>query len=222
LQVLDDGRLTDNKGRTADFKNTIIIMTSNMGADVILENFEDLDAVGDKHRTEIIETTKVEVFEKLKENLRPEFLNRIDEKIMFLPLTKPEIRQILDLQLKSVQKLLSKQGMMIRMSDKGKDLLADLGYEPQFGARPMKRVLQKEVVNELAKYVLDGTFAAGDTIYIDADAKGLTFGKNPFPGAVNLPPDEDDEAETPVKPKENGAAKTPKPSNDGGAEPKKG
>ncbi|MEZ4980573.1 MAG: AAA family ATPase [Saprospiraceae bacterium] len=104
LQVLDDGRLTDNKGRVADFKNTIIIMTSNMGAETILENFEDLDALGDKHRTEIVETTKVELFEKLKEQLRPEFLNRIDERIMFLPLTKDEIKKILEIQLRGVKK----------------------------------------------------------------------------------------------------------------------
>ncbi|MCB9284749.1 MAG: ATP-dependent chaperone ClpB [Lewinellaceae bacterium] len=180
LQVLDDGRLTDNKGRIANFRNTIIIMTSNMGAQTILENFEDLSAVGDKHRTEIIETTKVEVFDMLKENLRPEFLNRIDEKIMFLPLTKDEIRQILQLQLKRVQKMLSRQGMTIKVSDKALDLLADLGYDPQFGARPMKRVLDKEVVNVLSRLMLSATFGAGDTIYVDTDAKGLTFSKDPF------------------------------------------
>ena len=180
LQVLDDGRLTDNKGRTADFKNTIIIMTSNMGAQTILENFEDLDAVGDEHRADIIETTKVEVFEKLKEHLRPEFLNRIDERIMFLPLTRNEIRKILDLQLRGVEKMLGKQGMVIKLSDKSKDYLADLGYDPQFGARPLKRVIQKELVNELSKQVLSGDFAAGDTIYIGSDSKGLIFSKKPI------------------------------------------
>ena len=179
LQVLDDGRLTDNKGRIANFKNTIIIMTSNMGAETILENFEDLDALGDKHRTEILETTKMEVFDLLKDNLRPEFLNRIDEKIMFLPLTKAEIRKILGLLLKGVQKMLNRQGMILKISDKAMDLLADLGYDPQFGARPMKRVLQKEVVNQLSRRVLSNDFAAGDTIYIDTDAKGLTFEKMP-------------------------------------------
>ncbi|MFZ2900086.1 MAG: ATP-dependent chaperone ClpB [Saprospiraceae bacterium] len=198
LQVLDDGRLTDNKGRVANFRNTIIIMTSNMGAQTILENFEDLDAVGDKHRTEIIETTKVEVFNLLKENLRPEFLNRIDEKIMFLPLTKAEIRQILQLQLRRVQKMLNRSGMMLKVSDKALDLLADLGYEPQFGARPMKRVLDKEVVNVLSRYMLSATFGAGDTVYIDTDAKGLTFSKDPYEGAVAPPPpgeEEEDEGE---------------------------
>lgn len=179
LQVLDDGRLTDNKGRIADFKNTIIIMTSNMGAEVILENFEDLDALGDKHRTEILETTKLEVFEKLKENLRPEFLNRIDEKIMFLPLTKAEIRLIAGLMLKKVHKNLAKQELKIEISESAMDLLADLGYDPQFGARPMKRVIEKELVNELAKEVLSGRFVSGETIYIGTDAKGFTFSEDP-------------------------------------------
>ena len=180
LQVLDDGHLTDSKGRVASFKNTIIIMTSNMGSETILENFEDLDALGEKHRTEIIETTKVEVFEHLKENLRPEFLNRIDEQIMFLPLSKPEIKQILDLLMNKTYKMLEKQGIVLNLTEKAKDLLADLGYEPAFGARPLKRVLQKEVINELSKLVLSGEYGAGDTIYVGVDAKGLTFGKEPI------------------------------------------
>ena len=177
LQVLDDGRLTDNKGREANFKNTIIIMTSNMGAETILENFEDLDALGDKHRTEILETTKQEVFEQLKENLRPEFLNRIDEQIMFLPLTREEIHQILELLLVKVRKMLAKQGIALEITEAAKDLLSGLGYDPQYGARPMKRVLQKEVVNELSKLVLSNEYGPGDTIYIDTDPKGLTFSK---------------------------------------------
>jgi ATP-dependent Clp protease ATP-binding subunit ClpB len=180
LQVLDDGRLTDNRGRVANFKNTIIIMTSNMGADIILENFEDLREVGDKHRAEILETTKVEVFDLLKENMRPEFLNRIDEQVMFLPLTREEIHKIMELLLKKVVKMLDKQGIGLKMSEAAKDLLSGLGYDPQFGARPMKRVLQKEVTNELSKMVLSGEFGPGDTIYIDTDPKGLTFSKEPF------------------------------------------
>ncbi|MFZ4427624.1 MAG: ATP-dependent Clp protease ATP-binding subunit [Saprospiraceae bacterium] len=193
LQVLDDGRLTDNKGRIANFKNTIIIMTSNMGSDIILENFEDLEEMGEKHRTEILETTKVEVFNLLKENMRPEFLNRIDEQVMFLPLSKPEIKQVLDLITRKVQKMLSRQGIVLRISERAKNFLADLGYDPQFGARPMKRVVQKEIVNELSKKVLSGIFGPGDTIYIDTDAKGLlSFRKDPFEGAVALPEDEDD------------------------------
>lgn len=175
LQVLDDGRLTDNKGRVANFKNTIIIMTSNMGAEKILENFEDLEAVGDKHRAEILETTKIEVFEALKENLRPEFLNRIDEKIMFLPLTKEEIKQVAALMIRKLTKNLAKQEIGIQFDESSMNLLADLGYEPQFGARPMARVIQKEIVNELAKNVLSGKFGPGDTIYIGTDIKGFTF-----------------------------------------------
>lgn len=179
LQVLDDGRLTDNRGRVANFKNTIIIMTSNMGADIILENFEDLDALGEKHRTEIIETTKVEVFERLKESLRPEFLNRIDEQIMFTPLNRDEIKQIMKLLLKKTEKMLAKRGMVMKLNEKAQEWLADLGYDPQFGARPMKRVLQKEVINELSKALLGGDFISGDTIYIDSTTKGLSFKKAP-------------------------------------------
>ncbi len=175
LQVLDDGRLTDNKGRIANFKNTLIIMTSNMGSDLILENFEDLEAVGDKHRAEILETTKIEVFERLKQNLRPEFLNRIDEKIMFLPLTKEEIKKIAGLQLKGLIKNLSDQGIQLEVSEKALDLLSDIGYEPQFGARPLKRVIQKEVVNELAKCLLSGELSKEGKILVDADNVGFTF-----------------------------------------------
>ncbi|MBK8621701.1 MAG: AAA family ATPase [Saprospiraceae bacterium] len=177
LQVLDDGRLTDNKGRIANFKNTIVIMTSNMGAERILENFEDLDALGDKHREDIVETTKIELFDALKENLRPEFLNRIDEKIMFLPLSKAEIKQIAVLMIKKLTKNLAKQEISIVFDESAMDLLADLGYDPQFGARPMARVLQKEIINTLAKEILSGKFSAGETIHIGTDKKGFTFGE---------------------------------------------
>lgn len=175
LQVLDDGRLTDNKGRMANFKNTIVIMTSNMGADRILENFEDLDALGDKHREDIIETTKIEVFDALKESLRPEFLNRIDEKIMFLPLTKAEIKQIAKLMIGKLTKNLAKQDISIHFDEPALDLLADLGYDPQFGARPMARVLQKEIINVLAREILQGSFSSGETIHVGTDKKGFTF-----------------------------------------------
>ena len=177
LQVLDDGRLTDNKGRVVNFKNTLVIMTSNMGAEIILENFEDLDALGEEHRQDILDTTKEEVFEALKENLKPEFLNRIDEKIMFLPLTKEEIKIIAGFMLKKVHKNLARQELSIELSESAKDLLADMGYDPQFGARPLKRVIEKQVVNPLAKEVLSGRFAAGDTIYINTDKSGFTFSK---------------------------------------------
>ncbi len=175
LQVLDDGRLTDNKGRVANFKNTIIIMTSNMGAENILENFEDLREVGEEHRADIVETTKVEVFEFLKEHLRPEFLNRIDEKIMFLPLTKEEIKQIASLLMRRVHKNLTKSGISIELDDKAMNMIADLGYDPQFGARPLKRVIQKELVNELSKLVLSGDASDGDHIKVSTDKIGLSF-----------------------------------------------
>jgi len=175
LQVLDDGRLTDNKGRVANFKNTIIIMTSNMGSQIILENFEDLESVGSEHRDDIIETTKIEVFNILKDHLRPEFLNRIDEQIMFLPLTKEEIKKIATLLLKGVKKHMAKQEMSLVVCDSALDLLAELGYEPEFGARPLKRVIQKEIINELSKEILSGSFSVGDTVYIGTDVKGFTF-----------------------------------------------
>lgn len=179
LQVLDEGRLTDNMGRTANFKNTLIIMTSNMGAEKILENFEDLDELGEKHRKDILETTKEEVFDELKDNLRPEFLNRIDEQIMFLPLSKAEIKQILKLLLRKVEKLLARQDMTLEMSEAAMDLLAEMGYDPQFGARPLKRVLQREVTNELSKKVIGGEFGAGDTIHVNAKKGELEFSKAP-------------------------------------------
>ncbi len=187
LQVLDDGRLTDNRGRVANFKNTLIIMTSNMGAETILENFEDLDAVGEDHRADIIKTTKEEVFDHLKENLRPEFLNRIDEQIMFLPLSRKEIHAILKLLMRKVDKMLARQGIIVKISEAALDLLADRGYDPQFGARPMKRVLQRDLINELSKEVLSNKFISGDTIYIDANKAGLSFSKEPFEGVVTDP-----------------------------------
>ncbi len=175
LQVLDDGRLTDNKGRVANFKNTIVIMTSNMGSQIILDNFEDLDEVGEEHRTDIIETTKVEVFELLKESLRPEFLNRIDEKIMFLPLTKGEIKQIAQLLLGELREMLNKRNISLELDDAALSFIADLGYEPQFGARPLKRVIQQELVNELSKILLAGKISDGDLVRVGSNAKGLTY-----------------------------------------------
>ena len=158
LQVLDDGRLTDNKGRVANFKNTIIIMTSNMGSDIILENFEDLEVVGEGKRQDILTTTKEEVFNLLKETLRPEFLNRIDDKIMFLPLTKDEIKKVAELLLKKIKKNLSNRELNLEISDNALTLLADIGYDPQYGARPLKRVIETELVNELAIQILAGKF----------------------------------------------------------------
>jgi len=172
LQVLDDGRLTDNKGRVADFKNTIIIMTTNMGANIIAENFEGLDDVDTAKRHTIIETTKLEVLEELKKHVRPEFLNRIDDTVMFTMLNRAEIKQILMLLIKGVTKRLTDQNYQLEISQKGVDYLSELGYEPAFGARPMKRVLQRELVNELSKALLSGKFVPGDTILVDADSSG--------------------------------------------------
>jgi ATP-dependent Clp protease ATP-binding subunit ClpB len=186
LQVLDEGRLTDNKGRTAVFKNAIIIMTSNMAGDKILENFEDLDAVGEEHRADIIATTREEVLGVLKENLRPEFLNRIDEIIMFLPLTKEETRRILLLLLKKVEKMLARQSLNLLASGAALDYLSDEGYDPQFGARPMKRALQDHLIDELSKHVIGGTFAAGDTVFVDAGNDALVFTKNAVEGAKSI------------------------------------
>jgi ATP-dependent Clp protease ATP-binding subunit ClpB len=179
LQVLDDGRLTDNKGRVADFKNTIIIMTTNMGSNIIAENFDGLEDVDAEKRNSIIETTKLEVLEELKKHVRPEFLNRIDETVMFTMLNRAEIKQILMLLIKGVTKRLTDQGYQLELNQKAVDYLADLGYEPAFGARPMKRVLQRELVNELSKALLAGSFIPGDSILVDLDSTGqmLTFVK---------------------------------------------
>ena len=187
LQVLDDGRLTDNKGRVANFKNTIIIMTSNIGSDIILENFEDLAVAGEAKRLEIVETTKLEVLERLKQNVRPEFLNRIDDRVVFLPLDRNEIKQIAKLMLRGVDKMLNRQGLVMRVSGNALTFMSDLGYEPQFGARPMRRVLQNELVDKLSKEILRGTFLAGDTVYIDVDPLGLTFSKEPYEGETRYP-----------------------------------
>ena len=203
LQVLDDGRLTDNKGRIANFKNTIIIMTSNMGSEIILENFEDLDALGADHRADIINATQEEVFEKLKENLRPEFLNRIDEKIMFLPLTKAEIKKIGKLVLGKVHKNLARQDLKLEMSDPAMDLLAELGYDPQFGARPLKRVIEQKIVNELAKMVLGSQFTEGETIYVSAQGNQFVFNETGFDDK-ELKVEQKTSSEKPKENKENG------------------
>ena len=164
LQVLDDGRLTDNKGRTVNFKNTIIIMTSNIGSHLIQDNFKVLN---DENRDEVIAKTKNELFELLKQTIRPEFLNRIDELIMFTPLNRSEIRNIVDLQFKQVQDTLAEMGITIEASVDALDWLAELGYDPQFGARPLKRVIQKRILNELSKSILAGTVDKESKIKLD-------------------------------------------------------
>jgi len=167
LQVLDDGRLTDNKGRVANFKNTIIIMTTNIGAHIIQENFEKLN---DKNAEEVLENTKNEVFELLKKSVRPEFLNRIDETIMFRPLSKKDIRKIVDIQFSLIQKRLEENGITVEAEDKVLDHLAEIGFDPQFGARPLKRVMQKVILNVLSKEILAGNISGDSVVYIKMDA----------------------------------------------------
>ena len=175
LQVLDDGRLTDNKGRTANFKNTIIIMTSNIGASLIQENTEQIN---DDNKEEILAKTKLEVFDLLKKTIRPEFLNRIDEIIMFNPLTREEIKEIVEIQFNSLVKMLATNDIKIKISQTAIDWLAQLGYDPQFGARPLKRVLQKRIMNELSKQILSGAISKEDEIKIDLDKNNNFVFKN--------------------------------------------
>ncbi|HOF46020.1 MAG TPA: AAA family ATPase, partial [Bacteroidales bacterium] len=165
LQVLDDGRLTDNKGRTADFKNTIIIMTSNIGANIIQENYSDRSNCSE---TELFEKTKTELMELLKRTLPPEFINRIDEIVMFQPLSKREIREIIKLQINNLNKLLEQQNIKLEFTKYALDLLVELGYEPTYGARPLKRVIQKKILNELSKIILDGKVDKDSTITVDS------------------------------------------------------
>ncbi len=163
LQVLDDGRLTDNKGRVANFKNTIIIMTSNLGSELIRDNYEKADVVDDL----LFETTKMDVLGFVKKSLKPEFVNRIDETIMFTPLSKEDIKDIIKIQLKSLDKVLQNKNITMEASDDVLNHLADLGYDPQYGARPVKRVIQKEVLNELSRNILAGKVQDGDNIILD-------------------------------------------------------
>ncbi len=172
LQVLDDGRLTDNKGRVVNFKNTIIIMTSNMGSNVIRERFEKLT---DENREEVVEGAKNDVLELLKQTIRPEFLNRIDDIIMFLPLTKPQIKQVVTLQLGGITKLLAENDVKMEVSDAALDFITDAGYDPEFGARPVKRVLQRELLNELSKKLIAQEVDKTKPIVVDADENGLVF-----------------------------------------------
>lgn len=172
LQVLEDGRLTDNKGRTADFKNTIIIMTSNIGSSLLQERMQ---AMTDENRGQIIEQTRLEVIELLKRSIRPEFLNRIDEVIVFQPLTRAEIKGIVELQLKSVNDMLKDNGLSIKVSREAIDWIADAGFDPQFGARPLKRVIQRELLNKLSVEILAGRLESDKEVFIDMDNDGLVF-----------------------------------------------
>jgi ATP-dependent Clp protease ATP-binding subunit ClpB len=172
LQVLDDGRLTDNKGRTVDFKNTIIIMTSNIGSHIIQDN---LQRVNEQNREEILNQTRQQVFDLLKQSIRPEFLNRVDEIIMFQSLTREEVRRIVELQLKLVQKMLEKSSVKLTVTKKALDFIAMVGYDPQFGARPIKRVIQKNLVNELSKMILDEKVDKNSVIVVDEKNGKLVF-----------------------------------------------
>lgn len=175
LQVLDDGRLTDNKGRTVNFKNTIIIMTSNMGSSMIQQKFEAIANKNAEERTRIIDETKNEVLDMLKKTIRPEFLNRIDDIIMFQPLTQPQIEQIVRLQVNGIQKLLKDQEVVLNVSDAAVKLVAQAGFDPEFGARPVKRALQRMLLNDLSKALLAGTVDKTKPIHVDAEADHLTF-----------------------------------------------
>lgn len=169
LQVLDDGRLTDNKGRTVNFKNTIIIMTSNLGSSLIRDNFEKIT---DANRVQVVEQTKSQVMDLLKKTIRPEFLNRIDEIIMFTPLNEDEIRQIVKLQLNGVKKMVGQNGIDLEFTDAALDFISHEGYDPQFGARPVKRVIQRYVLNELSKQILSGKVDREHPIVIDRESSG--------------------------------------------------
>ncbi len=174
LQVLDDGRLTDNKGRTVDFRNTIIIMTSNMGSQVIQENFaEAFD--GKRLSPEIIERTRREVIDLLKQQLKPEFLNRIDEIVMFEPLTRKDIERIVDIQMGGVRRMLAENGIRLEYSDKAREWIANAGFDPLYGARPVKRTIQRYVINDLSKRILAGEVDRSKPISIDVGADGLVF-----------------------------------------------
>ena len=176
LQVLDDGRLTDNKGRVVNFKNTIIIMTSNLGSGYIQSQFEKLTPqTGIQAREALIEETKKEVLGMLKKTIRPEFLNRIDETIMFLPLTQEQIKQVVRLQINGITQMLEGNGVTLQLTDAALDFLADAGYDPEFGARPVKRAIQRYLLNDLSKTMLAQHIDRTKPIIVDADGNGLVF-----------------------------------------------
>ncbi len=172
LQVLDDGRLTDNKGRTVNFRNTIIIMTSNLGSSIIRENLSDLEG---KDKDRLFEETRRQVFDLLKQTIRPEFLNRIDEIIMFRPLDESQIMKIVGLQFDQVRKMLKDNGIDLRIKDAAIEWIAEKGFDPQYGARPVKRMLQKYVVNELSKQILSDSVNRDKPIVIDVRDGQLVF-----------------------------------------------
>jgi ATP-dependent Clp protease ATP-binding subunit ClpB len=172
LQVLDDGRLTDNKGRVVNFKNTIIIMTSNIGSHIIYDEFEDIKS---HNKDEVLERTKEKVLQLLRQTVRPEFLNRVDEIIMFAPLMSEDVKEIVKLQLNQLKLMLSKNGIKMDYSSAVVEWIADRGFEIQLGARPIKRLIQREIVNELSKAILQGDVRPDNGIYIDVKNNQLQF-----------------------------------------------
>ena len=176
LQVLDDGRLTDNKGRTVDFRNTIIIMTSNIGSHIIMDKLSKFTETNDSVPQSALDETKKEVFDLMKQTIRPEFLNRIDEIVMFTPLTKDDVRQIVVMQIRQINEMLAQNNVSLSVTDGAVDWLAEQGYDPRFGARPIKRTLQHYLVNELSKEILAGRIDRGSVITVDAGKDGLKFG----------------------------------------------
>jgi len=172
LQVLDDGRLTDNKGRTVNFKNTIIIMTSNIGSHLIQENF---DTLTEFNKEDVLAKTKLEVFELLKKTIRPEFLNRIDEIIMFEPLNREDVANIVKIQFQQIVDRLAEQQVVISATDEAIEWLAQLGYDPHYGARPVKRVIQKQILNELSKQLLANKVDKDKEIVVDVIDNQFVF-----------------------------------------------
>src|SRR5438552_3004644 len=182
LQVLDDGRLTDNKGRVVNFRNTIIIMTSNLGSSIIQENFEDIN---ERNKEEVVNKTRVEVMNLLRQTIRPEFLNRVDEIILFQPLMKNEIRGIVNIQLNALKKLVAQSGIQLEFSDYALDFLAEQGFDPQFGARPLKRLIQKEIVNQLSRRILADEIDKSQTVLVDVFDNTVVF-RNEVPPKNSL------------------------------------
>jgi ATP-dependent Clp protease ATP-binding subunit ClpB len=180
LQVLDDGRLTDNKGRVVNFKNTIIIMTSNIGSHLIMDAFEK---VNERNIEEATEKAKIDVMNLLRQTIRPEFLNRVDEIIMFQPLLKKEIIGVVKIQLDGLKKLVAQSGIQLQFSDYALEYLADQGFDPQFGARPLKRLIQKEIVNQLSKRILAGDIDKNKPVLVDV-FDGVVVFRNEAPDPV--------------------------------------
>jgi ATP-dependent Clp protease ATP-binding subunit ClpB len=176
LQVLDEGHLTDNKGRTVNFKNTIVIMTSNLGSQFINEKIEEMYSMDENRRETQFMLLKENVLELLRRTLRPEFLNRIDETIIFTPLTEHNLRDIVRIQAQHLVDTLAEQGFTLQFTESAYEYLASVGFDPQFGARPVKRVLQKEVINALSKAILAGTVQREQPIVVSADAGRVVFG----------------------------------------------